>query len=118
MNCFDIEYILIDAKPEFYLSKEKIILFEYMLDLHDYKQIYDNINKYFDIQIHLISHSYIFINNLIGQYSKFKRNMIFINNKGNYTSEVIDYFKKCTEYFTQGSFANLMMNSNLINIMN
>lgn len=115
LNSFDMEYIKLDIKQTFYLPKEKNILFETMLDLHDNKTIYDYINNLFDIPRHSYHHLNIFINIFIGQYNKIKSKIRFIANDRDMTYEVIENFKKCTEYFIQGSFTNLLMDPNLIN---
>lgn len=88
-----MEYIKLDIKQTFYLPKEKNILFETMLDLHDNKTIYVYINNFFDIPRHSYHYLNIFINIFIGQYIKVKSKIRFITNDRNMTYEIIEILK-------------------------
>ena len=117
LNSFNIENIKLDKKPDLDLPEDKLLHFKNMLGLNNNDEISKYINNFFDISSHSYHQLTIFINLLIGQYSKTKDQRTFYVGSKNVTKEVIESFKNCTKYFTEGSFANLLTNPDKINKM-
>ena len=114
LNSFKIENIELNNKPKLDLPDDKILHLKNMLDIKTDGEIETEINKLFDISKHSFTQLTIFINLLIGQYSKTKNKRKFYYGWSNVTKEVIDCFKNCTKYFTSGAFANLLTDKNLL----
>jgi midasin (ATPase involved in ribosome maturation) len=54
----------------------------------------------------------IFIKLFISQYRKYKTKLNFTEGKKDVTNKYIEDFAKCTKYFTNGVFVNLLMGKN------
>ena len=108
LKAFEIENITLDSKPKLDLPEDKCKHFENMLELHGNEEISEYINKFFDISKHSYHQLTIFINLFISQYSKSKDKRTFYIGDKIVTEQVIQSFKNCTKYFTEGSFANLL----------
>ena len=118
LNSFETEKIELEKKPELDLSDDKLHHFGNMLDLHNNKDISEYINQHFEISKYSYHQITIFINLFIGQYSKTSNKRTFYSGGKDVTDKVIKSFENCTKYFTSGSFANLLVNKDLMNKIN
>ena len=89
-------------------KKENIHLINLMLE--DNSE--DRIDKFIKKNIGINKYSYhqinIFIKLFISQYGKFQKKLIFLENGKEVTKKCIDEFAKCTKYFTNGGFSQLL----------
>ena len=119
LNSFDIENITFESKPPIELSVDKKLFFSNMLNTDDNNKIAEYINKHIKISNYSYHQLNIFTNLFISQYRLFgddgKPIRFLDENNEDITTKIIEIFADCTKYFTSGSFANLLVNKEVMN---
>jgi hypothetical protein len=97
--------------PGYNYPKEIIEIFKRMLEIDSNEKIKEFVEKYIGItrpQPYSFHQINIFIKLFISQYNQFESKLRFLRGKKDVTEECISEFAKCTQYFTNGSFAKLI----------
>ena len=111
LKIFTRDNITFETMPEYNYPPDMIEIFKRMLEIDSNKKIKEFVEKHIGIKkpqpysFHQIN---IFIKLFISQYNKFKSKLRFLEGKKDVTKECISEFAKCTQYFTNGSFAKLI----------
>ena len=118
LNIFTPKNISLEQLPSFDYSENIIQHFENLLDFKNNNknsEIQKFVYKYITDEESTSKYSYhqinIFVKLFISQYSlvnKTKKKIKFIENKKDVTEDCIKKFAKCTQYFTNGGFAQLL----------
>ena len=111
LKIFKRDNITFKTMPEYNYPSDMILIFKRMLDIDSNKKIQEFVEKHIGIEkpqpysFHQIN---IFIKLFISQYNQFESKLRFLHGKKDVTEECISEFAKCTQYFTNGSFAKLI----------
>ena len=79
-----------------------------MLGIKSNEEMQNFVKKYIGVERYSYHQINIFIKIFISQYSKFESKLIFLQNDQNITQKCIEEFAKCTQYFTNGGFSQLL----------
>ena len=111
LKIFKRDNITFETMPGYNYPKEIIEIFERMLGIDSNEKIKEFVEKYIGItrpQPYSFHQINIFIKLFISQYNQFESKLRFLRGKKDVTEECISEFAKCTQYFTNGSFAKLI----------
>ena len=111
LKIFKRDNITFETMPGYNYPEEIIKIFKRMLGIDSNEKIKEFVEKYIGItrpQPYSFHQINIFIKLFISQYNQFECKLRFLNGKKDVTEECISEFAKCTQYFTNGSFAKLI----------
>ena len=116
LNIFNKIYITLDKMPDFSYSNEIIKIFQkYLEEINSNEKIKEFVKEHIGIPRYSFHQINIFIKLFISQFSKFKGTLKLttVDKSGNtedITKKSLIDFAKCTRYFTNGGFAELLTN--------
>ena len=111
LKIFKRDNITFETMPGYNYPKEIIEIFKRMLGIDSNEKIKEFVEKYIGIarpQPYSFHQINIFIKLFISQYNQFESKLQFLRGEKDVTEECISEFAKCTQYFTNGSFAKLI----------
>ena len=94
--------------PKFNCPDNIIQIFNRMLEINSNDKIEGFVKKHINCKIYSYHQINIFIQLFISKYNKFKSKLTFLNEGKDVTEKCIEEFAKCTQYFTNGGFAQLL----------
>ena len=111
---FQYHNISFENMSPFNYPEEIINHFSNMLGINSNEQIKEFVQKYIGVKKCSYHQINIFVKLFISQYSKFKAKLIFKENEKDVTDDCIKEFAKCTTYFTNGGFSQLLTGIKII----
>ena len=112
LNIFKFDKITFKRMPKFNYPNDIINTFTKMLGIKTNQEIQEFLQKYINIPKYSFHQINILIKLFISQYIKFDKKIHFLTNGKDVTEERIKQFVLCTQYFTNGGFAQLLTNIN------
>ena len=108
LNIFKREHITFENMPPFNYPNEMITIFNRMLGINSNEKMQKWVKEHINIPKYSYHQINIFIKLFISQYNKFKTKITFLLGKEDVTEVRINQFALCTQYFTNGGFAQLL----------
>ena len=94
--------------PPYYFSQEIINIFDRMLGIKSNEEMKNIVKKYIGVERYSYHQINLFIKLFISQYSKFESKLRSLQNDQDITQKCIEEFAKCTQFFTNGGFSQLL----------
>jgi nucleoside-triphosphatase THEP1 len=108
LKIFKKENISFESMLPFNYSNDIIDIFTRILGIKSNQEIQEFVKKYINLDKYSYHQINIFIKLFISQYIKFDTKIKFLSNEKDVTEEKIKQFAQCTQYFTNGGFAQLL----------